>query len=49
MQSPIANDCLKLYIYGQATPQLVPQLLLQVLVKELYNRLVVPKEEGVLE
>ena len=40
VQYPIANDCLKFYIDGQYEPQLVPNLLLQVSVRELHNSMV---------
>ena len=40
VQYPIANDCLKVYIDGQYEPQLVPNLLLQVSVRELHNSMV---------
>ena len=40
VQSPIANDCLKVKFYGYTEPQLFPKLLLQVSVRELYNNLV---------
>ena len=40
VQSPIANDCLKVKIDGYTEPQLVPKLLLHVSVRELYNKLV---------
>ena len=49
IQSPIANDCLKLYIDGQAEPQLVPKLLLHVSAIELYNSMVSLPEEGGLK
>ena len=39
-QSPISNDCLKVVLYDQTEPQLVPKLLLQVSVRELHNSLV---------
>ena len=40
VQSPIANDCLKVKIDGYTEPQLVPKLLLQVSVRELHNNLI---------
>ena len=40
VQSPIANDCLKVKIDGYTEQQLVPKCLLQVSVRELYNNLV---------
>ena len=42
VQSPIANDCLKINIDGQTTPQLVPNLLLQLSVRDLHNIMVIP-------
>ena len=39
-QSPISNDFLKVMFDDQTEPQLVPKLLLEVSVRELYNRLV---------
>ena len=42
-KSPIINDCLKLKMDGHTEPQLVPKLLLQVSVRELYNNLVSDK------
>ena len=47
--SPIANNSLKLSIYGQVEPQLVTILLLQVSVRELHNSMVIPPEEGGLK
>ena len=41
VQSPISNDCLKVVLDDQTEPQLVPKLLLQVSVRELYNSLVI--------
>ena len=40
VQSPIVNDCLKVIIDGPTRPQLVPNLLLQVSIRELHNSLV---------
>ena len=37
VQSPIANDCLKVKIDGYTKPQLLPNLLLQVSVRDLHN------------
>ena len=37
VQSPIANDCLKVKIDGYTKPQLVSKHLLQVSIRELYN------------
>ena len=45
MNSPIDNGCLRLYLYGQAEPQLVTKLLLQVSARELHNNMVRPTEE----
>ena len=49
LQSPIANDCLKVSIDGHSEPQLVPKWLLQVSVPELHNNMVSPQEEGELK
>ena len=46
--SPIANDCVKLFIDVQVEPQLVTKLLLKVLVRELNNITVSPTEEDVI-
>ena len=35
-----------IYIYGQAEPQLVTNMLLQLLVREINNSMVIPPEEG---
>ena len=40
VQSPISNDCLKVMFDDQKEPQLVPNFLLQVAVRELHNSLV---------
>ena len=40
VQSPTANDCLKVKIDGYTEPQLVPKLLLKVSIRELHNSLV---------
>ena len=40
VQSPISNDCLKVVLYDQTEPTLVPKSLLQVSVRELHNSLV---------
>ena len=37
VHSPISNDCLKVVLYDQTEPQLVPKLLIQVSVRELHN------------
>ena len=39
-QPPISNNCLKVVIYDQTEPQIVPKLLLQVYIRELHNILV---------
>ena len=39
-QSPISNDCLKVLLYDQTEPQLIPKLLLQVSIREPHNSLV---------
>ena len=44
--STVANDFIKVYIDGYLEPQLVSKLLLQVYVRELYNSMVSPPEEG---
>ena len=44
--SPIANNCIKLYIDVQVEPQLVPKFLLQLPIIELHNSMVGPPEEG---
>ena len=49
VQSPIANDCLKISIYGHSEPQLVSKLLLQVSVRELRNSMLSLPEEGGLK
>ena len=49
LQSPIANDCMKVKIDGYTEPQLVPKLLLQVSVRELHNNLVSDKKCGGLK
>ena len=46
VQSPISNDCLKVVLYDQTKPQLVPKLLLQVSVIELHNSLVRDPNDG---
>ena len=40
VQSPISNNCLKFIFDDQTEPQLVPKLLIQLSVRELYNSLV---------
>ena len=49
VQSPISNDCLKVVLYDQTEPQLVPKLLLQVYVRELHNSLVSDPNDGGLK
>ena len=49
VQSPISNDCLKVVLYDQKEPQLVPKLLLQVSVRELHNSLVSDPNDGGLK
>ena len=49
MQSPIANDCLKVKIDGYTEPQLVQKLLLHVSVRELHNNLVSATKGGGLK
>ena len=47
VQSPISNDCLKVLLDDKTEPQLVPKLLLQLSVRELYNSLVSdPNDDG---
>ena len=40
VQSPIVNDFLKVKIDGHTKPQLVPNRLLQLSIRELHNNLV---------
>ena len=49
VQSPISNDCLKIVLYDQPEPQLVPKLLLRVSVIELHNSLVSDPNDGGLK
>ena len=49
VQSPIANDYLKVKIDGYNETQLVPKLLLQVSIRELHNNLVSDKKDGGLK
>ena len=49
VQSPISNDCLKVILYDQTEPQLVPKWLLQVSVRELHNSLVSDPNDGGLK
>ena len=46
MQYPIANDCLKVSIFGHHEPHMVKKLLLPVLVRELHNRMVSNPEDS---
>ena len=46
VQSPIANDFLKVKIDGHTEPQLVPKFLLHVSVRELHNNLVIATKDG---
>ena len=48
-KSPISNNCLKVVLYNQIEPQLVPKLLLQVSVRELHNSLVSEPNDGGLK
>ena len=43
------NDCLKVVLYDQTEPQLVPKLLLQVSVREVHNSLVIDPNDGGLK
>ena len=49
VQSPISNDGLKMTLYDQTEPTLVPKLLLQVSVRDLYNSLVSDPNDGGLK
>ena len=49
VQSPISNDCLKVVLYDQTEPILVPKFLLQVSVRELHNILVSDPNDGGLK
>ena len=44
VQSPIANDCLKVKIDSYTEPQLIPKFLLQVSVRELHKILLAPQK-----
>ena len=47
VQSQISNDCLKVVLYDQTEPQLVPKFLLQVSIREIHNILVSdPNDDG---
>ena len=48
-QSPISNDCLKVMLDDKTEPQLVPKLLLQMSVRELYNSVVSGPNDGGLK
>ena len=43
---PIENNCLYVYISRIPKKQFLPKLLLKMYLRELYNRLVSPQEEG---
>ena len=45
VQSPIANNCLKVKTDGYTEPQFVTKVLLQVSVRELHNNLVSAKKD----
>ena len=49
VQSPISNDCLKFMFDDQTEPQLVPNLLLRVFIKELHNSLLSDPNDGGLK
>ena len=49
VQSPIVNNCLKVNIYVNPEPQMVPKLLLQVSTGELHNSLVSDTYNGGLK
>ena len=49
VQSPTADDCMKVKIDGYTEPQLVPKLLLQVSVRETHKNLVRDKKYGGLK
>ena len=49
VQSSISNDCLKVMLYDQTKPQLVPNLLLMVSVRSLQNNLVSDPNNGDLK
>ena len=48
-QSPIENNFLKVKIDGYTEPQLVPELLLQVSIRELHNNLFSATKDGGLK
>ena len=45
-QSNFSNDCLKVILYDQIEPQLVPEFLLQVSVREMNNILLSDPNDG---
>ena len=50
VQSPIYNDCLKVIFDDKTEPQMVPNVLLQVSVREFHNSLVsYPNDGGIKE
>ena len=49
VQSTIYNDCIKVLLDNKTEPQLVPKLLLQVSVRELYNSPVIDPNDGGLK
>ena len=49
VQSPISNDCLKVVLYDQTEPQLIPKLLLHVSLREQHNSLVSEPNDGGLK
>ena len=49
VQSPIANDCLKVKIDDYTEPQPVPKHLFQLSVRELHNNLVIATKYGELK
>ena len=49
MKSPIENYCICVSIGGISKEKLVPKLLLQVSVQELYNTMMIPPEEVVFK
>ena len=49
LQSPISNEFLKVVLYDQTEPQLVPKFLLQVSVRELHNILVSDPNDSCLK
>ena len=49
MQSPIANEFLKMKIDGYTEPQLTPKLLLHVSTRELHNNIASSTKDGGLK